>query len=563
MLGRTRTTTLIIAALVATPLAVGTAAHAAPLSAPPLVFTSDRDGDSEIYLRAADGTVRQLTRNSADDFGAVWSPDGRRLAFVSDRDGDPEVFVMGADGTGVRQLTRNRTATGGAPAVDSSPAWSPKGYQLVFTSTRDGGEPEIYKMQADGRRQVRLTRTPAHVSDHTPSWSPDGKHVVFASDRAGFDNYEVFRMRANGTGVTRLTRTPAGVDDNAPEYSPDGRRIAFSSTRNGGQQDLFTMAPDGSDVRRLGGEATLDDVFPHWTPTASGCCSTPSPDRRGSRARTSGWSARTARTAAGWWLTRPTTSRRTRGPAADSYGGAGREVTGPAADLDSRAGSTVGHRGRRRAAWSSRMRRAAAAMSSCCHTTTGSHPAARSCRSVSASRPRWSRTSPPPLRIGLRGVEVLGAPVPEAPVHVDRDAAPPQHDVRPSSAGRAGRRCIDQEAQAEPVQRTSQGELRRRVPPAVALQHPSHRLAAGRRRWWQEHRPPRARRVLTRGHHSDSQQLTGAAERRAGPADGRSSRRVHELRAAAARRGTRCRTSHGQRPRWSAQAGCSAGTAPP
>jgi TolB protein len=265
MHGRTRTTALLTAALVATPFAVGTAAHAAPLSAPPLVFTSDRDGDSEIYLRAADGTVRQLTRNSADDFGAVWSPDGRRLAFVSDRDGDPEVFVMGADGTGVRQLTRNRTATGGAPAVDSSPAWSPKGYQLVFTSTRDGGEPEIYKMQADGRRQVRLTRTPAHVSDHTPSWSPDGKHVVFASDRAGFDNYELFRMRPDGTGLTRLTRTAAGVDDNAPEYSPDGRRIAFSSTRNGGQQDLFTMRADGSDVRLLTGDPALDDVFPRWT----------------------------------------------------------------------------------------------------------------------------------------------------------------------------------------------------------------------------------------------------------------------------------------------------------
>jgi TolB protein len=172
---------------------------------------------------------------------------------------------MNADGTGVRQLTRNVTAPNGAPILDHAPAWSPKGHQIVFASTRDGGEPEIYKMQADGRRQVRLTRTPRYVSNHTPSWSPNGSHIVFASDRAGFDNYEVYRIRVDGTGVTRLTRTAAGVDDNAPEYSPDGRRIAFSSTRNGGQQDLFTMRPDGADVRRLSGDPVLDDVFPRWT----------------------------------------------------------------------------------------------------------------------------------------------------------------------------------------------------------------------------------------------------------------------------------------------------------
>jgi TolB protein len=261
---RTTATTLLAAALLVTPVATAPAFAAGP-PAPALAFTSDRDGDAEIYLRSSDGSVRQLTHNSADDYGAVWSPDGRKLAFVSTRDGDREVFVMNSDGSGVRQLTRNSTAVNGSPASDQAPAWSPKGHQIVFVSTRDGGEPEVYKMQADGRRQVRLTRTPVHVSNHTPSWAPDGKSIVFSSDRAGYDNYEVFRMRTDGGGVTRLTRTAAGIDDNAPEYSPDGRRIAFSSTRSGGQHDLFTMSASGADVRRLGGDAALDDVFPHWT----------------------------------------------------------------------------------------------------------------------------------------------------------------------------------------------------------------------------------------------------------------------------------------------------------
>lgn len=52
------------------------------------------------------------------DAGPTWSPDGKRIAFVSDRDGNPEIYVMAAEGSDVRRLTNN-------PAVDASPSWWP------------------------------------------------------------------------------------------------------------------------------------------------------------------------------------------------------------------------------------------------------------------------------------------------------------------------------------------------------------------------------------------------------------------------------------------------------
>src|SRR5206468_9837372 len=73
-----------------------------------IAFSSDRDGDNEIYAMRPDGThVRQLTHNSANDYAPAYSPDGRSIAFVSSRDGDFEIFSMRRDGSRQRQLTHN------------------------------------------------------------------------------------------------------------------------------------------------------------------------------------------------------------------------------------------------------------------------------------------------------------------------------------------------------------------------------------------------------------------------------------------------------------------------
>jgi len=84
-----------------------------------IAFTSDRDGNHEVYVMNADGSGQtRLTDNPAADALPAWSPDGSRIAFTSDRDGNPEVYVMNADGSGQTNLTSN-------PATDAFPAWSP------------------------------------------------------------------------------------------------------------------------------------------------------------------------------------------------------------------------------------------------------------------------------------------------------------------------------------------------------------------------------------------------------------------------------------------------------
>jgi TolB protein len=74
-----------------------------------IVFSSDRDGNYELYVMNADGSdVRRLTTSSGVDYLPAWSPDGTHIAFISKRGGQSDVYVMDADGSNLRRLTDDR-----------------------------------------------------------------------------------------------------------------------------------------------------------------------------------------------------------------------------------------------------------------------------------------------------------------------------------------------------------------------------------------------------------------------------------------------------------------------
>ncbi len=120
---------------------------------------------------------------------------------------------------------------------------------LVRTMTREG---------AVDRDHHGLYGDPSSAVFHTPRWSPDGKRLAFVTysgtkwnDSFGFSSYTLRTVAADGTDPKRLTTTVSG-----PSWSPDGTRIAFAKPDGEGIA-LFTMAADGSDVRRV---APID----HW-----------------------------------------------------------------------------------------------------------------------------------------------------------------------------------------------------------------------------------------------------------------------------------------------------------
>ncbi len=96
-------------------------------------------GEPNVNFEAGTGTLdneMRLTDNRADERRPAWSPLGDRIAFTSDRDGDPEVYTMSAEGEillpgETTQITFNSVA-------DVRADWSPDGAQLLYTKTQPG-----------------------------------------------------------------------------------------------------------------------------------------------------------------------------------------------------------------------------------------------------------------------------------------------------------------------------------------------------------------------------------------------------------------------------------------
>ncbi|HVL38776.1 MAG TPA: hypothetical protein VM328_05240 [Fimbriimonadaceae bacterium] len=163
-----------------------------------LTFTSDFEGDLEIYRASLDGrSVRRLTRDAGYDGGPFVSWDGRKIVYRRDSiDSDAElkdyrdllaqhlvrpsrleIWIMDGDGRNKRQVTS-------LGAASFAPFLHPNGRQIIFSSNfgdKRGREFELWMCDLDGRNLRRITYTADF--DGFPMFSRDGQRLIWASNR--------------------------------------------------------------------------------------------------------------------------------------------------------------------------------------------------------------------------------------------------------------------------------------------------------------------------------------------------------------------------------------------
>jgi Tol biopolymer transport system component len=133
----------------------------APASDGSIVFSSDRSGRFQLYEATAAGAVLPLASSRGNDIQPSFSPDCSKLAFTSDRDGNREIYIADPDGKNGTRLTRHAGA-------DEDPVWSPDGRYLLFVSDRSGTK-DLYAIRPNKSGLTRVLKDPG--DDRYPHWA--------------------------------------------------------------------------------------------------------------------------------------------------------------------------------------------------------------------------------------------------------------------------------------------------------------------------------------------------------------------------------------------------------
>ncbi|MGQ0732845.1 MAG: protein kinase domain-containing protein [Acidobacteriota bacterium] len=169
------------------------------------------------------GALTRVTVHPGEDFGPVWSPDGRTLALSSEIGEDPNPDEMGP---GLAWIVENGPPESLMPSPgwgnwDFPSSWSPDGQWLAYLRTRGAVSRDVVLLPTRGAREpVALFDGPD--SEVAAVFSPDGRWIAFVSDQSG--RAEVYVASFPRPAARLQISSSGGIE---PLWARSGRELFY------------------------------------------------------------------------------------------------------------------------------------------------------------------------------------------------------------------------------------------------------------------------------------------------------------------------------------------------
>ena len=167
-----------------------------------------------IWIHDLARDVRSQLAPESPANGAVWSPDGNRIAYASVAGSSPILAVRPASGGSEQVLWKD--ASIGEP-ID----WSPDGKLLLVETVSAAERGNLVLVSADGSGAV-VPFAKSAFNEYSGRFSPDGRFVAYVSDESG--RPEIYIEPLPRTGSKWMVSRRRG---DAPRWSGDGREVFY------------------------------------------------------------------------------------------------------------------------------------------------------------------------------------------------------------------------------------------------------------------------------------------------------------------------------------------------
>lgn len=241
-----------------------------------VVFERDR----RLWTVPIDGSqaAKPIVATNGTSSGAVWSPDGTRLAFVSGRGDHAFIGVYRDEQTPVTWLAPSTSR-------DSSPRWSPDGTRLVFVRRPGAGGPptmvleprhqpwSLWVADASTGQGHQLWTAPETLRGSFPTtdgnanlhWAARGR-IVFLSYQDGWPHlYSIAEQ-----GGEPLLLTPGAYMAEHVRLSPDGGSLVFAGNAGDAADDLHRRHVVKVPVDRAAPQVMTPGAGLEWSPVVAG-----------------------------------------------------------------------------------------------------------------------------------------------------------------------------------------------------------------------------------------------------------------------------------------------------